>query len=98
MRHIILPEVNHFLNSLLTIIWLKICPSAMNKASGGDGIPVESFQILKDDSVKGLHKFRKLSSGHRSGKSQFSFQFHRRAMPMDVQGTTQLHSFHMLER
>ena len=27
----------------------------MNKASGGDGIPVELFQILKDDSVKGLH-------------------------------------------
>ena len=28
---------------------------AMNKASGGDGIPVEPFQILKDDSVKVLH-------------------------------------------
>ena len=27
----------------------------MNKASGGDGIPVEPFQILKDDAVKGLH-------------------------------------------
>ena len=27
----------------------------MNKASGGDGIPVELFQILKDDAVKGLH-------------------------------------------
>ena len=26
-----------------------------NKASGGDGIPVELFQILKDDAVKGLH-------------------------------------------
>jgi len=28
---------------------------AMNKASGGDGIPVELFQILKDDAVKELH-------------------------------------------
>ena len=28
---------------------------AMNKASGGDGIPVELFQILKGDAVKGLH-------------------------------------------
>ena len=28
---------------------------AMNKASGGDGIPVELFQILKDDAVKMLH-------------------------------------------
>ena len=27
----------------------------MNKASGGDGIPVERFQILKDDAVKVLH-------------------------------------------
>ena len=27
----------------------------MNTASGGDGIPVELFQILKDDAVKGLH-------------------------------------------
>ena len=47
----------------------------MNKASGGDGIPVKLFQILKDDAVKVLHsyasKFGKLSSGHRTGKGQF---------------------------
>ena len=30
----------------------------MNKASGGDGIPVELFQILKDDAVKVLHLIR----------------------------------------
>ena len=29
-----------------------------NKASGGDGIPVELFQILKDDAVKVLHSIR----------------------------------------
>ena len=43
----------------------------INKASGGDGNPVELFQILKDDAVKVLHslsKFRKLSSGHKTGK------------------------------
>ena len=44
----------------------------MNKASEGDGIPVELFQILSDDAVKVLHfiasKFGKLSSGHRTGK------------------------------
>ena len=49
-----------------------------NKASGGDGIPVELFRILKDDAVKVLtqyaSKFGKLSSGHRTGKGQFSFQ------------------------
>ena len=55
-----------------------------NKASGGDGIPAELFQILKDDDVKVLHnKFGKLSSGHRTGKGkgQFSFQSQRKAMP-----------------
>ena len=31
----------------------------MNKASGGDGIPVEVFQILKDDAVKVLHSICK---------------------------------------
>ena len=30
----------------------------MNKASGGDGIPVELFQILRDDAVKVLHSIR----------------------------------------
>ena len=48
-----------------------------NKASGSDGIPVELFQILKDDGVKcciqNVSKFGKLSSGHRTGKGQFSF-------------------------
>ena len=40
----------------------------MSKPSGGHGISVELFQILKDDAVKLLHKFGKLSSGHRTGK------------------------------
>ena len=44
----------------------------MNKASGGDGIPVELFHILNDDAVKCCtqyaRKFGKLSSGHRIGK------------------------------
>ena len=43
-------------------------------------------------------KFGKLSSGHRTGKGQFSFQSQRRAMPKNVQTTTQLQSFHMLAR
>ena len=41
-------------------------------------------------------KFGKLSSSHRTGKGQFSFQSQRRAMPKNVQTTTQLHSSHML--
>ena len=69
----------------------------MNKASEGDGIPVELFQILKDDAVKVLHsKFGKLSSGHRIGKGQFSFQSQRKVMPKNAQTTTQLHSSHTL--
>ena len=71
-----------------------------NKASGGDGIPVELFQILEDDAVKVLHSIcqslNKLSSGHRTGKGQFSFQSLRKAMPKNAQTTAQLHSSHTL--
>ena len=68
----------------------------MNKASGGDGIPVELFQILKDCCTQYASKFGKLSSGHRTGKGQFSFQFQRKAMQKNAQTTTQLYSSHML--
>ena len=69
-----------------------------NKASGGDGILAELFQILKDDAVKVLHsicqKIWKTQQCYRTGKDQFSFQSLRRAMPKNVQTTTQLYSFH----
>ena len=75
---------------------------AMNKASGGNGLPVELFQILRDDVVKLLNsicsKFRKVSSGHRNGKGHFSFQSQRKPMPNNVQTTTQLHSSHTLAK
>ena len=49
----------------------------MNKANGGDRIPVELFQILKDDAVKVLHsicqQIWKTQQCHRTGKGQFSF-------------------------
>ena len=71
-----------------------------NKASGGDGIPVELFQILKDDVVKVLHsicqQIGKLSSGHRTEKGQLSFQSQRKAMPKKAQTTAQLHLSHIL--
>ena len=77
--------------------WALECVTT-NKASGGDGIPVELFQILKDDAVKCCTQcastFGKLSSGHRTGKGQFSFQSQRKAMPKNAQTTTQLHSSH----
>ena len=74
----------------------------INKASGGDGIPAGLFQILKDDAVNVLHstcqQIGKLSSGHKTGKGQFSFPSQKKAMPKNVQTTTQLHSFHTLAK
>ena len=76
--------------------------TTMNKASGGDGIPVELFPALKHDVVKVLCsiccKFGKLSSGHMIGTGQFSFQSQRMAMPKNVQTTAQLHSSHTVAK
>ena len=75
----------------------------MNKANGGDGIPAELFQILKDNAVKSatLNMPANLENSAVAiglEKVQFSFQSQRRAMPKNVQTTSQLHSFHMLAR
>ena len=74
----------------------------VNKTSGGDGISVELFQILKDDAVKVLHsicqQIWKLSSGHGTGKGPFSFQSQRKAMPKNVQTTAKLYSSYMLAK
>ena len=72
----------------------------MNKASGGDGIPVELFQILKDDAVKVLHsicqQIWKTQQWPQDRKGPFSFQSQRKAMPKNAQTTTQRHSSHTL--
>ena len=56
-----------------------------NKAGGGDGIPVELFQILKDDAVKLLHSIYQqiwnTQQWSQDWKVQFSFQSQRQAMP-----------------
>ena len=74
----------------------------LNKGSGGDGIPAELFQILKMMLLKCCtpyaSKFGKLSSGHRTGKDRFSFQYQRKAMLKSGQTTTQLHSSHTLAK
>ena len=71
-----------------------------NKASGGDGIPVELFQILKDDAVKVLHsicqQIWKTQQWPQDWKTQFSFQSQRKAVPKNTQTTAQLHSPHTL--
>ena len=65
----------------------------MSKASRCGGIPPEPFQILKDDAVKVLYsvcqQIQNLSSGHRTRKGQFSFQYQRKGMPKNVQTTPQ---------
>ena len=71
-----------------------------NKASGGDRIPVELFQILKDDAVKVLHsicqQIWKTQQWPQDGKRSVSFQSQRKAMPKNAQTTAQLHSSHTL--
>ena len=72
----------------------------MNKARGGDGIPVELFYILKDDAVKVLHsicqQIWKTQQWPQDWKSQFSFQSQRKAMPKNSQTTARLRSSHTL--
>ena len=71
-----------------------------NKASGGDGIPVELFQMLKDDAVKVLHSIYqqiwKTQQWPQDWKRSVSFQSQRKAMPKNAQTTAQLHSSQML--
>ena len=73
-----------------------------NKASGGDEIPVELFEILKDDAVKVLHsicqQIWKPQQWPQDWKGQFSFQSQRKAMPKNAQIPAQLHSSHMLAK
>ena len=72
----------------------------MNKASGRDGIPVELFQILKDDAVQVLHsicqQIWKTQQWPQDWKRSVSYQSQRKAMPKNAQTTTQLHSSHTL--
>ena len=73
----------------------------MNKASRGDGIPVELFQILKDDAVKVLHstcqQIWKTQEWPQDWKRSVFIPIpKKKAVPKNAQTTTQLHSSHML--
>ena len=83
----------------------------VNKASGGDGIPVELFQILKDNAVKVLHSIRqpiwksqqwpqdwKRSVFIPIPKKGISFQYHFIPKPKNAQTTTQFHLSHTLSK
>ena len=69
----------------------------VKKVSGGDGIPVELFQILKDDAVKVLHSIYK-----QIWKTQQWPQDWKRSVfipiPKNVQTITQLYSFYILAK
>ena len=73
-----------------------------HKASGGDAIPVELFQILRYDAVKVLHSIGqqmwKTQQWPQDWKRSVPFQSQRKAMPKTVQTTAQLHSSHMLAK
>ena len=68
------------------------------KASRGDGIPVELFQILRDDAVKVLHsicqQIWKTQQWTQNWKRSVFIPIPKKAMPKNAQTTTQLHSSH----
>ena len=70
----------------------------MNKASGSDGIPVELFQILKDDAVKVLHsicqQIWKTQQWPQDWKRLVFFPIPKKGNTKECQITTQLHSSH----
>ena len=71
-----------------------------NKASGGDGIPVELIQILKDNAVKVLHsicqQIWKTHQWPQDWKRSVFIPTQRKEMQKNAQTTTQLHSSHTL--
>jgi len=74
----------------------------MNKASGGGGIPVELFQILKDDAVKVLHsicqQIWKTQQWPQDWKRSVFIPIPKKAMLKNVPTTKPLHSSHMLAK
>ena len=71
-----------------------------NKASGGDGIPIELSQILKDDAAKVLHSICqqtwKTQLWPQNWKTSIFVSNPRKGMSKNAQTTTHLHSSHML--
>ena len=72
----------------------------MNKASGGDGISGELFQVLKDDAVKVLHlkhqQIWKTQQWPQDWKRSVFIPIPNKGNAKNAQTTAQLHSSHML--
>ena len=70
-----------------------------NKASGGDGIPAELFQVLKYDAVKVLYSGNLENSAVATGLEKVNFHSSsKKTMMKNAQTTAQLHSSHMLAK
>ena len=70
-----------------------------NKASGGDGIPVELFQILKDDAVKVLKSIcQQIWKTQQDWKRSVFISIPKKGMSKNVQTTTQLQSSHTVAK
>ena len=73
-----------------------------NKASGGDGITAELFQILNDDAINVPHSICqqtwKTEQWPQDWERSIFTPIPKREMPKNVQTTAQLHAFHMLAR
>ena len=73
-----------------------------NKASGGDGIPVELFQILKDNAVKLLHliyqQIWKTQQWPQDWKRSVFVPIPKKGNVKECLNYTQLHSFHRLAK
>ena len=74
----------------------------MNKASGGDGIPADVFQILKDDAVKVLHsicqQIWKIMQWPQDWKRSVFIPIPNKGNAKNVQTIAQLHSSHTLAK
>ena len=68
----------------------------MNKASGGDGTPVELFQMLKDDAVKVLLSICQQIWKTQQWKRSVFIPIPRKGNAKECSTTAQLHSFHTL--
>ena len=101
------PQENH--NGVITHLELDILECEVKWASGSittnKVLEVMDFQLSHFKLLKRMllkcctqyaSKFGNLSSGHRTGKGQFSFQSQGKAVPKNAQNTVQLHSFYML--
>ena len=100
-------------STVTTVVWsLTESQTSWSPKSGGPSLGTKLVELMKFQlsyfkSWKMMllkcctqygSKFGKLSSGHRTGNGQFSFQFQGKAMSKNLQTTAQLHSSHMLAK